>query len=89
MSEEKLYSKKFVFTVEGETEKWYLEWLRDQINKCESRKYNVAINVKVQQSPKKHFKNLNALTTPVVFHICDVEGNEPAYIAKFKKFCLR
>ena len=33
MNDEKLYTKKFVFTVEGETEQWYLEWLRDQINK--------------------------------------------------------
>ena len=50
---ENLETKKFVFTVEGETEQWYLLWLRDQINQCDNRKYNVAIEVKVQQSPKK------------------------------------
>jgi len=29
---DKLETKKFVFSVEGETEQWYLLWLRDQIN---------------------------------------------------------
>ena len=72
MNDEKLYTKKFVFTVEGETEQWYLEWLRDQINKCEGRRYNVAVDAKVQQSPKKFYKNANAKATPEVFHICDI-----------------
>lgn len=84
MNDEKLYTKKFVFTVEGETEKWYLEWLRDQINICESRKYNVAVDAKVQQSPKKFYKNANAKATPEVFHICDVESNEPVHVEKFQ-----
>ena len=25
-------TKKYIFTVEGETEQWYLYWLRDQYN---------------------------------------------------------
>ncbi len=29
---EKRETKKYVFTVEGETEQWYLYWLRDQIS---------------------------------------------------------
>lgn len=80
---EKLETKKFVFTVEGETEQWYLEWFRDQINKCEDRKYNVAVDVKVQQSPKKFFKTVNAKATPEVYHICDVESNEQVHVDKF------
>ena len=31
---ERLETIKYTFTVEGETEQWYLEWLRDQINVC-------------------------------------------------------
>lgn len=30
-----LETKKFVLTVEGETEMWYFLWLKDQINQCE------------------------------------------------------
>lgn len=81
---DRLETKKFVFTVEGETEKWYLEWLRDRINECGERTYNVAIEAKVQQSPKKFYKTVNAKTTPEVFHICDVESNEKVHVDKFK-----
>ena len=47
---ERLETKKYVFTVEGETEQWYFYWLRDQINTCPMRKYNVAIIARVQQN---------------------------------------
>lgn len=81
---DKLYTKKFVFTVEGETEQRYLLWLRDQINQCKNRKYDVVIDVKVQQSPKKFYKNANSKATPKVFHICDVESNEQVHVEKFQ-----
>ena len=81
---EKLETKKFVFTVEGETEQWYLEWLKDQINQCDNRKYNLAVEIKVQQSPRKFYKTVNAKTVPEVFHICDVESTEQVYVDKFK-----
>lgn len=81
---EKREMKKYVFTVEGETEQWYLYWLRDQINKCESRKYNVAIDAKVQQSPKKFYKTVTTKTIPKAFHICDVESNDTVHVEKFQ-----
>lgn len=84
MNKELLYRNKFVFTVEGETEQWYLQWLKNQINNCEERKFNVAIDVRVQQSPKKFYKNTSAMITPEVFHICDVESNEQIHIDKFR-----
>ncbi len=80
---ERLETIKYTFTVEGETEQWYLEWLRDQINVCPERKYDVAFNVKVQQSPKKFYKSINAKTTPLVIHICDIESNEKVHVDKF------
>ncbi len=81
---ERLYTRKYTITVEGETEKWYFEWLNKQINACESRTCNASIDAKVQQSPKKFYKGANAKTTPRVIHICDVESNEPAYVHKFQ-----
>ena len=81
---ERLETKKFVLTVEGETEQWYLYWLRDQINKCEDRTFDVAIDAKVQQSPKKFYKTVNVKTTPEIYHICDVESNEPVHVEKFQ-----
>ena len=38
-----LETKKYILTVEGETEQWYFLWLRDQINKVESQTYNASI----------------------------------------------
>ena len=43
---EKLETRKYTFTVEGETEQQYLFWLRDQINTCPERTYNVTIDAK-------------------------------------------
>ncbi len=75
---------KYTFTVEGETEQWYLLWLRDQINQQEGRKYNVAFDVRVQQSPRKFYKSINTKTTPEVTHVCDVESNDPVHVQKFQ-----
>ena len=81
---QRLQTRKYVFTVEGETERWYLLWLRDQINVCDDRTYNVSIDAKVQQSPKKFYKGVTAKTTPAVTHICDYESNESVHVEKFR-----
>ena len=82
---EQLETRKYTFTVEGETEQWYLLWLRDQINSFEKRKNNVAIVAKVQQSPMKYAKSINAKSTPRITHICDVESNEPVHVEKYQR----
>ena len=79
-----LETKKYVLTVEGETEQWYFNWLKDQINHCEDRKYNVAIIAKVQQSPRSFYKGVNSKTTPEIIHICDVESTSKEHIDKFE-----
>jgi len=56
---------KYTFTVEGETEQWYLLWLRDQINACPDREKNISIVPKVQQSPAKFYKSTSRKVTPV------------------------
>ena len=81
---EGLQTLKYTFTVEGETEKWYLEWLRDQINAYPERRYNVSVDPKVQQSPAKFYKGANKKATPELTHICDVESNEPYHVQKFE-----
>lgn len=82
---ELLQTRKYTFTVEGETEQWYLSWLKDQINSFEKRKYNVAIVAKVQQNPKKYAKSINTKSTPRITHICDVESNEQIHVEKFQR----
>lgn len=81
---DRLEIKKYTFTVEGETEQWYLLWLRNQINACENKKNIVSISAKVQQHPMKFAKSVNAISTPEVTHICDVESKAPIHAEKFK-----
>lgn len=77
-------TKKYIFTVEGETEQWYLLWLRDRINECSGLKYDVSINVKVQQSPRKFYKAIVGSRMVEAFHICDIESNDPVHVEKFR-----
>lgn len=84
MSIERKETKKYVFSVEGETEQWYFEWLKEVINSQEKSLYNVNIVAKVQQSPRKYAKTINPLAIPSVTHICDYESNDSEHIVKFQ-----
>lgn len=67
---------KYTFSVEGETEKWYLEWLENAINSSDVSVYNVSFKTTVSRSPSKNIKNYNAISTDRIIHICDVEGSD-------------
>ena len=82
---EMLETRKYFLTVEGETERWYFAWLCSAINACSERKYNVAIDAKVQQSPMKYAKSINPKATPKVIHICDVESMDNVHVQKSEK----
>ncbi len=53
---DKLYTRKYTISVEGETEKWYFDWLEKQINACEERAFNASIDARVQQVPGSSIK---------------------------------
>ena len=40
---------KYYFSVEGETEQWYLEWLQDQINNAPEAVSKVSFNKQIQR----------------------------------------
>lgn len=48
----------YFFSVEGFTEKWYLEWLAKQINASGDSKYTVIFKVEVQKDPVSCVKKL-------------------------------
>lgn len=50
-------SKKYFFSVEGETEEWYLLWLRDLINSTDHAAYKVSIDCKIEKDPLKRAKD--------------------------------
>lgn len=84
MPNNRMIIKKYVFSVEGETEKWYLEWLQEKINLCDNLKCKTKIDAKVQKSPKKFSKTVNVISTSKVTHICDYESNEPEHVNNFR-----
>lgn len=46
-------SKTYYFSVEGETEKWYLDWLVSIINSTKYSTHKVSIKSEVQKRPCK------------------------------------
>lgn len=76
-------NKTYYFSVEGETEVWYFNWLEAQINKLEDRLFNVKLDAKKYQSPTSRVKNLNNKRGINITHVIDVEGNTQIEIKKF------
>lgn len=76
---------RYYFTVEGETEKWYLEWLRDAINADPRSKVKVVCSPKVQKNLVKWAKaKTNLDKSAKVFHVFDFEDEEPIHVKAFK-----
>ena len=45
----KAMTKKYYFSVEGKTEKWYLDWLQNAINTANTATYKVVFDSKVEK----------------------------------------
>jgi excinuclease UvrABC ATPase subunit len=78
-------TQKYFFTVDGETEQWYLEWLESQINNEIAAKYKVDLDCKIQ-APQKRAKSLiiTGNEKTVITHICDCESNEEVHTKHFQ-----
>lgn len=76
-------SSQYFFSVEGETEYWYLKWLQDKINNCEKSKKKVSFNCSIQKDPIKYAKKVTILGKTVVYHLSDYESNEPVHVKQF------
>lgn len=70
----------YYFSVEGETEQWYLEWLEDQINAIENANYIVKIIAKVEKDPVSFVKKLVIQKKTVIWHLSDIEGGSDEQI---------
>jgi len=80
-------TNKYYFSVEGETEQWYLEWLQDVINNTEQSAYKVSFDCPVQKNPYKRVKTFIILKTEKgkvdIYHFSDYESDEPIHIQQF------
>ena len=74
---------KYYFSVEGETEKLYLEHLAALINQSDKSICKVVFNTKVC-TPSSFVKRVSFLQNIKINHLFDVESTEPEYEKRFK-----
>lgn len=74
----------YYFSVEGETEKWYLDWLQKTINQEQASKYLVKINSGIQKDPLSYVKRAPIVKKTKITHLCDYESDEPVHTEAFK-----
>lgn len=74
----------YYFSVEGETEKWYLEHLQSLINSSEKAEYSVRFIVKIKKDPREMVKALTFTDKITINHICDIESNSDKHTKIFR-----
>jgi tetratricopeptide (TPR) repeat protein len=79
----------YYFSVEGETEKWYLEWLQQIINAESTALYTVKFDCKVQKDPLKRAKSLVVLKKTEITHVADRESEEDIHVKQFETMLNR
>ena len=60
---------KYYFSVEGETEQWYLKWLQEQINNAPEAACKVSFNKQIQKDPLKRAKSLVITDKVEIWHV--------------------
>lgn len=77
-------TRKYYFSVEGETEQWYLEWLRDTINNTEKASFRISIDCMVKKNPLKRAKSLTVTERIEIYHFFDYESDEFIHVKGFQ-----
>lgn len=78
-------TKKYYFSVEGETEKWYLDWLQKTINAFPDSKYNVKLDAKIQKDPLARVKGMTLLEQTEITHVFDRESEDSVHAKQFQE----
>lgn len=77
-------NKNYYFSVEGDTEGWYLEYLQKLINNCSEATCTVKLKHK-KLMPTRYAKTLANITEEEVYHLCDYESDSEDDVKKFHK----
>lgn len=77
-------NRTYYFSVEGETEKWYLDWLQNIINADPDAKYTVKLDSKIQKDPLARAKRMTVIGKTEITHIFDYESEEPVHVQQFR-----
>jgi hypothetical protein len=77
-------TRKYYFTVEGEREKWYFEWLQKAINETSTAIYAVKFDCQIQKYPLKRAKGLTLLGKTEITHVTDRESEDAIHVKQFE-----
>ena len=79
-------SAKFYLSVEGETEKWYFEHLRDLVNASSDARYKLALRCDVEKEPLAMAKRLAVPKGARidVWHVSDFESESDQHRLSFQ-----
>jgi hypothetical protein len=77
-------NRKYYFTVEGETEQWYLQWLQNQINSEPASAFKVSLDCPIQKDPVKRAKSLIVTKKTDITHVFDYESDEEVHTVQFQ-----
>lgn len=77
-------NRTYYFSVEGETEQWYLEWLQCIINAEPNAQYTVKLDSKIQKDPLSRVKSMTIVGKTEITHIFDYESDEEIHVKQFK-----
>lgn len=78
-------TRKYYFSVEGETEQWYLKWLQGLINDATEAEYKVSFDCPVQKNPLKRAKSIVVTGKTDIYHISDYESDEEIHVREFRE----
>lgn len=76
--------KTYYFSVEGDTEAWYLEWLQKMINEDPRARYTVKLEKKVEKDPEAQVKRMTVIGKTDIVHFFDYESNDDEHVRQFK-----
>ena len=77
-------NRTYYFSVEGDTEQWYLEWLQRMINAEPNARYTVKLDSKIQKDPLSRVKRMTIVGKTEITHIFDYESDEKIHVKQFK-----
>jgi hypothetical protein len=78
-------TKKYYFSVEGETEQWYLKWLQNLINATPESEFKVSFDCPVQKNPLKRAKSIVVTGKTDIYHISDYESDDEIHAREFRE----
>lgn len=79
----------YYFSVEGETEKWYLDWLQKTINSESSSVYTVKLNGEIEKDPLSRAKKITIIGKTEITHVFDYESSDPMHTQQFQNTLKR